>query len=435
MTTKKILITSGPVYGLLDDNKLVGNRTRGIWATRFARWLANRGHDVTLFVADTQEKAAYEHWSHDGVPSGANGRIVTHRGFWDYQEQCLKFARTHDAAVLASAVTNWIPKIPFPGKMPTIGYKPGDEMNIPFILAPRVIDGMRKENPKLTLIGCKMTIGATPDEMREYAYKTLHDAKCHAVIANDMGVGLRAKTVLYPDRAQFDFDIGAEEGVNFYKHLEAIITDEHFTTVGVHPKEAYGADDVGIGKHGKLSTLVGVNFAGSYQECEDLFDAIVDKYRLRFVHKVPVNGREFNDSVFGAVAVRTGTGALVSPREKNILFSKRDAVDVLYPTDKDLKLRRVRVVHHGLDHGGALPKASMNAVLLLRHLQAYPSAAAVLHLHEQLPNVPTVPYAPPGTVRDNMRAAFLEYQAFNIEGHGCVISLDERGEMYGRWQQ
>jgi hypothetical protein len=426
---KKILITAGTVYGPLDDNKLVGNRVRGIWATRFADWLSCRGHQVTLLVADVQQKEVLRML--DEAPSYSASRaprtvtILSHHGFWDYQELCHGLARTHDAAVMAAAVVNWIPKVPFPGKMPTEGYEPGKaEMNIPFILAPRVIDGMRKENPNLTLIGCKMTIGATRDAMIEAAYKTLIGAKCHAVVANDMS-GLRAKTVLYPDRAQFDFDIGAEEGVNFYKHLEAIMLDEHFTTVGTAPREAYDEATPNV----RLSSLVGVNFAGSYDQCEDLFDLIADKYRDRFVRKVAGS-----DRVFGAIAVRTGTGALCTPREKNETFNKLNAPDVLWPTDDDLRNRRVRVIHQFEDGTFApLPKATMNALLLLRHLKMHPEAAAVLHLHEQLPGVPTVPYAPPGTVRDNMRE--IVGQAYNIEGHGCIVSLDERGEMYGKWVQ
>jgi hypothetical protein len=430
---KRILVTGGTVYGLLDDNKLVGNRIRGIWATRFARWLRYRGHEVTLLVGDIQKNEVIRMLDNSDEPAGTRRtpEIITHKGFWDYQEQCHMLAKTHDAAVMAAAVVNWIPKTPFPGKMPTSGYKPGDEMNIPFILAPRVIDGMRKANPKLTLIGCKMTIGATHDEMIEAAYHTLFWAKCHAVIANDQK-GLRAKTVLYPDRAQFAFDIGAEEGENFYRHLEAIITDEHFATVGVAPKQAY--DEAQLSNY----RYVG----GSYDECEDLFDRIADKYRLRFGHKIPINDREFTDHVFGSLAVRTGTGALCTPRMKNVLFSKCDAVDVLYPTADDLKQRRVRVIHHGMheqrdgqwvESGKPVPKATMNATLLLRHLQAHPSASAVLHLHEQLPDRPTVPYAPPGTARDNLRE--IVGHAYNIEGHGCIISLDENGEMYGRWAQ
>jgi hypothetical protein len=86
-----------------------------------------------------------------------------------------------------------------------------------------------------------------------------------------------------------------------------------------------------------------------------------------------------------------------------------------------------------VESGSLVPKATMNALLLLRHLKQYPEAAAVLHLHEQLPNWPTAPYAPPGTVRDNLREIVLPI--YNIEGHGCIIALDERGELYGKRQQ
>lgn len=391
---KKVLVTSGTVYGPLDDNKLVGNRVRGIWATKFAHWLVKRGHEVTLLVADTQRDQVAPV---QGVDTQLN--IRTHRGFWDYRDMCLTNAHLLDAAVMAAAVVNWIPAKPFKGKMPTHG-TPGETiMDVPFILAPRVIDGMRVENPKLTLIGCKMTIDAPRDTMIDAAYKTLVDAKCHAVVANDMS-GLRAKTVLYPDRAQFDFDIGAEEGENFYRHLEAIILDEHFKTVACGP--------------------CWVTEKHEYEHARALFDRFVDRYRERFIAKGT------GDRVFGALAVRMyGNGALCSPREKGKLFSSLDAVDVAPIASDDITNRTITTVN---GH-----KATMNAFLLLRHLEQFPSATAVLHLHEQLPDVPTVPYAPPGTVRDNLRE--IVAPAYNIEGHGCITILDEHGHMYGKWLQ
>lgn len=456
MDTKKILVTAGTVYGPLDDNKLVGNRVRGVWATRFAQWLHRRGHDVQLLVADIQREQISDIMNgyYGEFPDRIGGRIgtfdvITHKGFWDYQEQCVKLAAENDAAVMAAAVVNWIPAKPFKGKMSTTSLRElGSELSraiaptisdgdvpipgktivdIPFILAPRVIDQMRRTNPKLTLIGCKLTIGATRDAMIEAAYHTLVGAKCHAVVANDL-LGLRAKSVLYPDRATFEFDIGAEEGINFYKHLEAIITDEHFTTVGVPAQEAYAASELSNWRYA----------VGGYQECEDLFELIAEKYRDRFVRK-----GTGTDKVFGAIAVRTGTGAICTPREKTVLawtnegemFWKRDAVDVLYPTDDDLNLRRTRVIQHGESHalGEPVPKATMNATLLLRQLQQHPSAAAVLHLHEFMRDWPTVPYAPPGTARDNLRSVVLP--AYNIEGHGCIVLVDEEGELYGKWAQ
>ena len=99
MVSKKILITAGTVYGPLDDNKLVGNRVRGIWATRFARWLLHRGHHVTLLVADIQRSQINDYWEQsfggnlprrESTLGEAHGSIDirTHRGFWDYQELC-----------------------------------------------------------------------------------------------------------------------------------------------------------------------------------------------------------------------------------------------------------------------------------------------------------------------------------------------------------
>ena len=40
-------------------------------------------------------------------------------------------------------------------------------------------------------------------------------------------------------------------------------------------------------------------------------------------------------------------------------------------------------------------------------------------------SLPTVPYAPPGTVRDNAREIHDWMEGgFNIEGHGCVLPAE-----------
>lgn len=412
--SKRVLITAGTVYGKLDDNKLVGNRARGVWAARFAHWLWMHGHEVLLLVADIQHKQIrdYVESLYPTAPCRVRGglEVISHQGFWDYQTRCFSLARVVDAAVMAAAVVNWIPKTPITGKMATKGFTPGKaEIHVPFLLAPRVIDGMRRENSTLTLIGCKMLAGADDDTLMEQAYHTLISAKCHAVIANDMVTGLKKKTVLYPDCAQFDFDLGSDRGSGFYQHLEEIITDEHFSTSSVDSQHV---------------TRTAANTL-TYRGAEELFDLIVRKYRERFVRR-----QQTNNLVFGAVAVRTDVGALCSPREKGQTFTSWDAVEVITPTDEDCDLRRIRVVNvptWGAEESQSrFRKATMNAWLLLRHLQTHPKAAAVLHLHEQLPSVPTMPYAPPGTVRDNLRE--IPGPIYNIEGHGCIVALDQRGE-------
>jgi phosphopantothenate-cysteine ligase len=392
MSAPRVLITAGPVYGLLDDNKLVGNRVRGIWATKFAEFLMKRGYPVTLLLADTQTKLV-------GTVVGerANMEVVEHRGYYDYAAKCEKLAVTHNVAIMAAAVVNWIPEKPVPGKMPTAGFKEGDIINVPFVLAPRVINRMRQWNPDLTLIGCKMLIGSQPDELVEAAYHVVLTAKCNVVLANDMGHGLKTKRLVFQDRTVIDFDDDFE---GLFRALQGVIDDQHFATIRLESSTS--------------DILADSRWSGDRRR----FDEIVEKYRARFTHR-----QAGSDRVFGGLLVPTGAeGYLLSPREKGEMFSSADAAWL--PATQNFDKHRV-LVAKGL-------KATLNAPLLVRMWEKWrdhPQVVSVLHLHEQLPRVPTVPYAPPGTVRDNLRDLDHLPPSFNIEGHGFIACLDGNHEV------
>ena len=360
----KILITAGAVYGRLDDNKLVSNRSRGIWAMAYAEHLVEQGHEVHLLVPDTLVLP-------DSMAQ-VQCNVLRHAGFADYRRVCNIVAPKVDAAVMAAAVVNWIPADPIVGKMATKGFKPGDIQQIPFVLAPHVIDEMKKLNPNLTLIGCKMTSGANLDDLVEAAYETLLRAHCNVVVGNDLR-GLKQKFLVYCDRTVQAFQVYDPA---FFATLDAVLADEHYHTRG------FPALNVGA---------------------PAIFDRIVDKYRAKFVQK---SGR-----VFGAVCVPLGpqitSTCWVSPREKGQAFTSEDAVKI-----DDIAHRMISAV------GPAKP--TLNAPLLCRVAQKY--GKPVLHLHEFAAGAPYVPYAPPGTVRDNDRA--IPGPVFNIEGHGMIAALD-----------
>lgn len=379
---KHVLVTAGTVYGKLDDNKLVGNRIRGIWASKFACWLAQRGYSITLLLPDTFDKASLEKTMLESPPivivPGApppTFDVRYHTGYESYAEQCYALAPKVDAAVMAAAVVNWIPKEPFKGKMPTEGFSEGAEQLIPFILAPRVIDRMKKLNPNLTLIGCKMTSGAEPFETLRAAYASLIKARCNVVVANDLA-RLQFKALVYPDGNT----VGMGSFARLYDDLEAVIRDQHWRTEA----ETRSLPDIDL------------------RPARTNFDALCNKYRARFVT------RPDGERVFGALAVRIDANrVLVSPREKGAMFSSEDAVVV---TGVDLE-RKVIFTLKG-------KKATLNAPLLFRVMLAF-DARAVVHLHELDKRWQVLPYGPPGTVRDNDRPFSAPH--FNIEGHGCVF--------------
>jgi hypothetical protein len=374
----KVLITAGQVYGKLDDNKLVGNRIRGIWATHFAGHLAGRGHSVTLLIPDTQPTPHF--------PLAVHGLIdvVRQEGFLSYQLQCIAAAAKHDAAVMAAAVVNWIPQKPIKGKMPTKGHKVGDVIHIPFVLAPRVIEDMKVANPKLTLIGCKMLIGSEEGGLIDAAYGVLLKSRCNAVIANDMAKGLRRKLIVNKDRSVQEFN---DDFDGFYKALTDLIEDEHFHT------ERF---ELGSPVPGVLAA-------------QDRFNKLVNQHRDRFK---PVEGGR----VFGSLALTIPSrGYLVSPREKGEAFTAEDAAVV---TNVNWDKRAVLVPE-------GWPKATLNAPLLIRYIESFRLAGA-LHFHDQVEGLPTLPYAQPGTVRDSDRTFNIAHEdGFNIEGHGCVLPLEK----------
>jgi len=320
----------------------------------------------------------------EGIGTATPGviEIIRHSGYESYVAKCYKLAPTHDCAVMAAAVVNWIPKNPIEGKMPTKGYKERDEISIPFYLAPRVINRMKGLNPKLTLIGCKMTSGSSFDELIYAAYRVVLDAHCNVVVANDMQAGLKGKHLVYQDRTVQSFHNDFD---GFFAALEAVIEDEHFSTTTT------GLPEMSVQFH---------------PATRQVFDRIVEKYRGRFT---PVEG----DRVYGSVAVRCqipASGWMCSPREKGQMFTSDDAVVVA-----DVDWEKNIVITHDR-------KATLNAPLLIRY-GTLSGHDAVIHLHEQIEGLPTLPYAPPGTVRDNGRelAPMVLTHGFNIEGHGCIL--------------
>jgi hypothetical protein len=385
---KRVLVTAGTVYGRLDDNKLVGNRIRGIWATKFACWLLSQGYHVTLLLPDTFDKASLEKTVRETPPvryvpgEFPTFEVLYQNGYESYAEHCYALAPQVDAAVMAAAVVNWIPQSPIKGKMATEGYEEGDVINIPFYLAPRVIDRMRKLNPKLTLIGCKMTAGASREDLLKAAYHTLLKGHCNVVVANDLS-DLKVKTLVYPDgRQKVTESFGA-----MYSELRSVIDDKFYRTES-QPSPIIVDED-------------------RLESAKKLFDHVCTCYRDRFMKRP-----DGQDRVFGSVAVRIDDrSVLVSPREKGTLFASKDAVIV---TGVD----RVRHVVQTLDG----QKATLNAPLLLSVLAKY-GEVAVVHLHEEPRQFVTLPYAPPGSVRDNDRDLPDLDIPFNLEGHGCVFTL------------
>lgn len=393
----RVLVTGGPVHAHIDAVKIVTNNFKGGRMADLASKLHETGRllglssddlvndylDVTYLcskgstlprnevVVDMENFDSEEH-----ILPGV--RVIYHNGFDDYREKVVELSKMMDAVILGAAVANLIPKDPIKGKFPSHNYSEGETINIPFVIAPRVINEVRKASPKTTLIGFKLLKGVPHDELIGAAEEILEASGAACVLANDRD-DLDTKYVVTKERKEFV--VYKEDLADFVYDL---VTDEYYRT--------------------ELSNTIGPT-EKDIQRASFLYEKIKDKL-------VSVSGGH----LFGTVAVRSGAAKMsfvTTTRDKgnsDELWTFVDGVD-----------HKNRIVSAG-PH-----KPTLNAPLLHHIFETNPDVVAIAHWHGDDEVDEVYAYAPPGTVRDSIRDI---HSSFKIEGHG-IFDLIRVSDFFG----
>jgi hypothetical protein len=223
------------------------------------------------------------------------------------------------------------------------------------------------------LFAFKLLSGVPKEELISAAYGILLESGATAVFANDT-------TNLYDVHA-----VTKERGVHtmerhqVYGWIQEMLEDEYYRT------------EVEEGSVDATYWL--------------LLKDLANKYRLNF--KEVENGM-----VFGTIAHKiSGDSFVTTGRGKREL----DELAFVESVDHDERVVKVR---------GA--KATLNAPLL-DNIFKNSRADAIVHFHSQVDNIPTLPYAPPGTERDSIRDM---YTSFNVEEHGAFLLFKKEKKEY-----
>lgn len=373
----RILVTGGPVHAYLDPIKIITNRFKGGRMLALAGELKRMGHNVTYLTAKQTRPGSSDLAPYADGNSGSL-QVVPHDGFDDYRQKVNQLAIAHDAVVLGAAVANLIPAEPMEKKFPSHDYKPGDRIDIPFTIAPRVIDEIRTNTPQMkNLFGFKLLQGVPHEELINAAYDIVLESRATAVFANDANdldtvYAVTKERAIIPLERQF-----------LPSFMDELLRDRYYRTVvverGVKP---INQDLLKIGK--------------------TLAELYADKFQKRYGAK---------EYVFGTIAIRSlssnGLNFVTTARGKHEL---QDWVEVL------------QVDHAERTVYAARKAASLNAPLLARLFWDNPWANAIVHWHETGSGHPVVPWAPPGSVRDTHREGWLP-PVFEIEHHGVFELL------------
>lgn len=362
---KRLLVTGGPVHAKLDDVKIITNRFKGGLIAEL----------VNLFFKKYPDDVSIIYLCSKGsiIPkSNLKLRIVYHDGFWDYWKKVNEMSTNMDGVILGAAVSNLIPLQPFKGKFPSHNYKPGDIIPIDFTIAPRVIDEVKKINPRTHLFGFKLLSNVERKELVKAAYGVLLESKATAIFANDTR-DLTFKIAVTKDRGQHDM---TNEGIVDF--VWKCLLDEYYSTIVTDDKVECS------------------------ESTHEIFDNLYDVYKFDF-------DKTEEGYVFGTIAVRDDKGFLTTGRGKNELNDK------VFVTEVNHDARIVRSVHK---------KPSLNSPLLSYIFNTNPNVKAIVHIHDHYENLHVCwDYAIPGTVEDSIRNVD---KSFVINQHGSFLLLDEK---------
>ena len=354
---KKILITGGPVHGKLDDVKIISNRFKGGLIAKLADQLSERTEVIYLTSRGSK------------VPKNEDIKVIYHDGLFDYQDIVLKMAPDMDAVILGGAVANLVPQTPIEGKFPSHNYNVGDVVNIPFVIAPRIIDKVKEVAPKVHLFGFKLLSNVPHEELINAAYGIVLDSKATCVFANDTN-DLTIKYAVTKERSVIKLTTD-----NYAEFILKAIEDKYFSTIVEN--EHLDIDENSL----------------------KLFKSLKDSYADKFDK---LYGGKYR---FGTIAVKMPDGRILTTGR-----GKKELSEMSIINRVDFEKRIVY---------SSGKKATLNAPLLA-NIFANNDISAVVHYHELTKGLKVEPYAFPGTERDSLRNVD---DSFVIEPHGTFILI------------
>lgn len=192
-----ILITSGGTKIPIDSVRSITNMSRGTFGAKIAKQCLNDGHEVD-FLTHKSAKTPFKTeidlgqtidyidlmnkqlWAQLTLPRYHETQYDT---FWEYAAELEKLVKKGpDAIILACAASDYEAANVLNGKART-----STQANIELQSLPKLISKIRHDWKYAgILIGFKLLVGSTEQELAEAAHKSVVENGCDFVVANDL---------------------------------------------------------------------------------------------------------------------------------------------------------------------------------------------------------------------------------------------------------
>jgi len=199
---KKVLITAGPTFEAIDPVRFIGNHSSGKMGFSIAESAAIAGANVTLIAGPTHQQIDNNNIKRVNVVSAK-----------DMLDECHKFFKESDIAILCAAVSDYTPKLVSATKMK----KKTENLSIEFIQTQDILKSLGQiKGDKQLLVGFALE---TNDEI-ENAKKKLKDKNLDFIVLNSMndkGAGFKHDTnkitIIDNNNKLFNFELKSKQDV------------------------------------------------------------------------------------------------------------------------------------------------------------------------------------------------------------------------------
>jgi hypothetical protein len=364
---KRVLVSAGPIPAKLDSVKVLMNKFKGGLATHTARLLAAHSDLCVHVVA----------WMGTKVKGFSSNRVHYVSDIREYLEFVKEFEA--DAYVLAAAVANIMPVNPWEGKFPSHEYREGEEFDIRFKIAPRIIDRVLGWHPKTVLVGYKLFDGS-PEDLVAAGRTVMAESRAKIVFCNTPMDAAVEKIVVTPEGGAFP--VGFDEHVEL---LYRVIRSSWFSTKT--ESMSINEENIPRGILGLLRKVMDTNRHGTFA---NMVNSRIDNSQLMLTTKRVKPEGSLYDSLCGV---------------KSVDVKSRLISHVVKPTTRPFIL--------------ASDKATMNTPTLWEILLWRQQSGIVIHGHQDI-GCQQIPYVPPGTIEevDAVTRAMRTTNEVYVQGHG-----------------
>lgn len=186
----KVLITSGGTTVPIDSVRYISNMATGKFGLKLADEFCTRGNQVTVL----HSRNGADHRKHTSrLPDRS---IVNYSTYWDYHDTLIALLarEKYDLVISAAAVSDY--EVVDQGCSKISG---DSEVIIKLRPVPKVLPEIKKMQPDCKLIGFKLLVGASEEEMNAAVQKQFENAHSDIVAFNDLRSKYKAYTLFGKD--------------------------------------------------------------------------------------------------------------------------------------------------------------------------------------------------------------------------------------------